>query len=245
MQAQTDRLQQRYDFDSWNVPRGPTSIAWGFRLGGNELPGWKPHRIQQVDLPGQPPASLSVWRPTQGNGTLLAVNVYECDDESAARRYLLRLLGEFQGPDLQRVASPGEVAFAAGSAGLLFARGNLVALVRSIERTPAPVAESAGRLDDVLAGNIPETRDGPSLDQLAAEPGTGASIPLSIKASGAAGDPVWFHLRSETGRLALLNRQPTFTPEGAGPHAVRVTAVSATGTTTDTLRIGSNPPPSS
>jgi hypothetical protein len=244
MQVQLDRLREQYEFASWSTPRDTSLLAWGFRLSGSELPGWSPHRIQQVDLPGEPPATLSVWRPAEGNGALLAVNVYECDDEAAARRHLLRLLGEFQGPNLQRIASPGDVAFAAGSAGVLFARGNLVAFVRSIERSPAPVAENAARLDRILDADVEPRGDGPEIDTLsipAAEARGQRPIPIDAAASDRAGGPVWFRFRSDTGRLMLQNRRPAFTPSEPGPHEIEVTAIGATGVSERTLRIDAAP----
>jgi hypothetical protein len=240
MQVQLDRLRQRYDFASWSDPDGTGSLVRGFRLAGDELPGWRPHRIQQVDMPGEPNASLSVWRPERGNGALLAVNVYECDDDAAARRYLLQLLGEFQGPDLTRVASPGNVAFAAGAAGVLFARGNLVALVRSIERTPAPVAETAARLDRVLEGDVERDGQGPTIDILDARSvdlPAGQPIPITVSATDPSGTPVALRFASATGRFTTHNRQPAFVPTGAGPHEIEVTAIGAAGTTRRTLRI--------
>jgi hypothetical protein len=240
MQVQLDRLTQRYDFSSWSAPRGPGSLTWGFRLNGDEIPGWKPHRIQQVDLPGEPHASLSVWRPVEGNGALLALNVYECDDETAARRYLLRLLGEFQGPQLTRVASPGDISFAAGAVGLLFARGNLVALVRSIERTPAPVAETAARLDRVLAGGSEPTGKGPVIDTLDAQSDVpaGQPVPITISATDPSGATVWYHFASATGRFTVRGRQPAFLPSQDGPHEIEVTAVGAAGSTRRSLKLG-------
>jgi hypothetical protein len=240
MQVQLDRLRQRYDFSSWSTPQGPGSLAWGFRLAGDEIPGWKPHRIQQVDLPGEPHASLSVWRPLEGNGALLAVNVYQCDDEAAARRYLLRMLGEFQGPDLTRVAAPGEVAYAAGAVGLLFARANLVALVRSIERTPAPVAETAARLDRVLSGRAERPGDGPVIETLdaPADVPAGQPVPITVAANDPAGGTVWFHFASDAGRFTARGRQAAFLPTGDGPHAIVVTAIGAAGATRRTLRLG-------
>lgn len=240
MQVQLDRLMQRYDFPSWSTPEGPGSFAWRFRLSGNEIPGWKPHRIQQVDLPGEPHSCLSVWRPVRGNGALLAINVYECDDEAAARRYLLRLLGEFQGPDLARVAAPGQVAFAAGAVGLLFARGNLVALVRSIERMPAPVAETAARLDEVLSGETGRAGAAPAIDSLDAQPDrtAGQPVPITFSATDPSGAPVWYHFVSETGRFTIHARQPAFLAEQDGPHEIIATAVGAAGSTRRTLRLG-------
>jgi hypothetical protein len=241
MQAQLDRLRERYEFPSWSETSRPSSLVWGFQLSGHELPGWRPHRIQLVDMPGDPPASLSVWRPAQGNGALLAVNVYECPSETAAREHLLRLLGEFQGPALTRAAEPGDVAFTAGSTGVLFARGNLVALVRSIERTPAPVTDNAARLDAVLAGTTEPTGDNPpEFSELAASTTTaepGALITLTVAATDPAGGAVWFLFRCDTADLVLLNNQPALVPDTPGSHAVEVTAIGSSGRATRELRI--------
>lgn len=240
MQAQLDRLRERYDFQSWSQPARPSSLAWSFQLTGNELPGWRPHRIQRVDLPGDPPATLSVWRPTDGDGALLAVNVYECDSESAAREQLLRLLGEFQGPPLTRTAEPGDVAFTAGSSGILFVRANLVALVRSIERTPAPVTDNAAQLDRILDADFEPTGDKPPVfsgTEASAGSATGDVIPLAIAATEPDGGPVWFRLRCATGSLILHDGRPALVPDTPGPHVIEVTAIGRSGTATRELRI--------
>jgi hypothetical protein len=154
-----DVLRERYRFDEWKnggparpSTEGGTRGALTFR--GDELPGWRLVRQTARDAPppGHPPFTRSVW---QGDSPeqLAGVDVYACASSAAAREYLLRLLGEFQGPALTRAAAldVGDVAFVTpGDAAVLFARGSLVAVVRNAGRRVEPLGSVARALDAAL-----------------------------------------------------------------------------------------------
>ena len=55
-------LKPRFAFERWSGRNtiGENLYVWRFSLGGNELPGWQPHRIQQVNVPALPSAIQSI-----------------------------------------------------------------------------------------------------------------------------------------------------------------------------------------
>lgn len=242
MQVDFDRLRERYDFDSWGGVSGDAVLGWRFRLNGREFPGWAAHRIQFVELDNEPAANLSVWRPLQGNGALVAANVYECDDRAAARLHLLRLLGEFQGADLVRLDGPGDVAFASGPAGIVFARDNFVGLVRNIERVTAPVAAIANRLDSVLTGQH-EPADGtnPTIARFSAASGNvlpDQPVALYIESADPTDRTPWFRLATTSGHFAINHDNVIFTPSRSGTHDISLSAIGPGGISERVLQIG-------
>jgi hypothetical protein len=81
------------------------------------------------------------------------MDAYECLSRPKAHELLLRLLGEFQLPmaSLEQRDEFGDVAFAAPNGEvILFARANLVFLLRNAERVRVPVNATAARFDNVL-----------------------------------------------------------------------------------------------
>src|SRR5438105_1550031 len=116
MESQQDYLKRRFDYESW---RGKDTgdegmLIRGIRLSGDELPGWQPYRMQRVELENMPPYVHSIWqRPDGGADVLLRLDIYECASAAAAREFLLRLLGEFQSPEIARQEqnTVGDVAF--------------------------------------------------------------------------------------------------------------------------------------
>ncbi|HEV2704606.1 MAG TPA: hypothetical protein VGV59_01700 [Pyrinomonadaceae bacterium] len=125
------------------------------------------HRVRRIDphrpATSQPPASAedvsqerpsliqSFWSdPRSRTGALLDVSIHECSSREAAHELLLRLLAQFQSPLITRRddAGIGDVTFADPyGTTVLFARANLVQVVRNAGRSVAPVHEPAGYFD--------------------------------------------------------------------------------------------------
>jgi|SRR5712664_372281 len=240
MTTQREHIRQLYEFASWRQAgaQDEYQFIWRFRLSGNELSGWIPHRIQAVQFEDAPPAVLSVWRPdTGGPGSLISVDVFETESRDAARAYLLVLLGEFQGPPLERQNGPGAVAFAAGSSAILFARENLVVFARSVERIPVPVGEVAAQLDRHLTARPDAVeKGGPAIltlrpvGPLPREPGR--TVQLVLEAEPSMIHPVWFKVLSRTGDFRLEQQRLAYVPLGPGPHELTVFAISDIGVAT-------------
>ncbi len=234
-------LRERYAFESWAQARPSEKLfVWRFRIFGAELPDWSLVRAQQVATK-EARVNLSIWRPTEGGptflgdqSTLLAIDVYESPSADAAREQLLRLLGEFQGPPLERQPALGEVAFGVEHSALLFGRGNLTVLVRNAERLSTPIVDAAGAFDRHL-GARPEvtTGRGPRLVAFrAVEEGgvaPGKPLPLMVTAEAPRQEHVWFKFFSDTGEIRLLEDTPAYVGAAAGPHRVQLFAIDANG----------------
>ena len=97
-----------------------------------------------ADPKGTRAASQSMWQEDAAADALLRVDLLEASSGTAARELVLELLGEFQSPEIKRVADPraGELAFSGpGETAILFARANLVAMVRNAGRRVVQVTE--------------------------------------------------------------------------------------------------------
>ena len=149
-----DALRRAWVADSWPQPDrdAPQVLVWRFRFNGFELEGWRPHRVQYTTLDEKTAAILSAWVPSRSpTGALLVVDVFVTPSAADAREFLLRLLGEFQGPGPRRDSGVGEIAFAVGQILVLFLRANVVVKVRSAERVDVAVAGLARQLDALIA----------------------------------------------------------------------------------------------
>jgi hypothetical protein len=94
------------------------------------------------------------WRPTEeSHRALVSGAVYECASQDEAHTFLLQLLAQFQLPNISQREdlSIGDVSFGTDTDTLvLFARGNLVCLVRNAERETVSVLDHARQLDAYL-----------------------------------------------------------------------------------------------
>lgn len=150
--ADLDRLKERYRFDEWKeAPADAGERAPALTFTGNELPGWRLVRQVRRQPAGHPPLLRTMWQ--QDSQTLLGIDLHECASPAEAREYLLRRLGEVQGPVLARAeaASAGEVAFATpGETMILLARGSTVALLHAAGRNLVPLGDAARTIDRLL-----------------------------------------------------------------------------------------------
>lgn len=237
--SQLDRLRKEYNFDSWRDARAPGEqvFVWRFRLSGGSLHDWRASRIQYVEVPSAPPTNLSIWQSESGGDRqLFSLDVYETASRAAAREYLLRLLGEFQGPALERRDRPGEVAFGKGDAVILFAHGNVVVLARSVERSTAPVTSLATQFDDYLsrrpeavvtaAENGFTVRVAETLAQGTERPGQLVRLVIEGPRTRT---HVWYKLFSATGEIRLEQGEPAFAAAAPGTHEILVAAVDPDG----------------
>lgn len=235
MQMQADWLQDRYDFGAWRAvdETGPSVVGIGFRFRGDELEGWRVHRARTVQVVGAPPATLSVWTPADGGGGLLAVDVYESPTGEGARAQLLRLLGEFQGPVLERESEPGEVAFRAGEGAILFVRGNYTALVRSVEREPVELGPIAARLDQHIATEPETASDEGGVLRGATTPASGAIKPgqrvlVDLDMEGPE-EGTWIRFFTRSGRIQVEAGRAWYVAGPGGPEDVSIVAIDDVG----------------
>jgi hypothetical protein len=200
------------------APPGERLFVWNFAITGGELPGWRPHRVHRLELPGVPNALQSVWTAPEG-GAMLRLDTLECDSAQAAREALLEVLGEYQHAEsLLSTTAAGEVMLVAENrASAVFTRGNLVLQLRNAGRTVVPVDDEAKRLDAAFSrrpANLAASRFTPDVGK----EGGHASIPLEAALPERGASPVTLRLfandaevRAERGGLLLV-------PTGADPR---------------------------
>ncbi len=150
-----ERLRKRYGWDEWGTPAAgrPETPPLVVRADEQLLPGW---RLQRLDpLPAEernrPGGIRTLWAGDEG--AVLSVEIWQCTSPAAAREQLLEVLGQFESPQVERAkgaAAIGEIAFVHGEQTLLFARENVVVLVRNAGPRIVPVLEAARKLDDGL-----------------------------------------------------------------------------------------------
>ena len=116
------------------------------------MPGWVLQRVQ-LDERAQPPVLRSLWSRGDTMSALLAIDVFECASVRGAHEQLLEALGNIESDTVERRTAPnapGDVAFALADTLVLFARANVVVLLRNAGPTVVSVDEVARELDALL-----------------------------------------------------------------------------------------------
>lgn len=156
--ALIELLKQRHDFTAWSGTGQSAAAIRDVQLGPADLAGWTAVRSQRKADPA-PPRSESLWRPADGkatqSGPLVQVEVFELPTVEAARAHLLAMLADFQSGEFGRRTdlAVGDVVFGFDTA-LLFARANLVVLVRNAERQTVTVIPIAQAVDAALVRRL-------------------------------------------------------------------------------------------
>jgi len=160
MESQQDDLKRRFNYEVWQVKRGEDEgrLVSRVSLRGDELPGFAAHRIQRIESGENFPAYVrSIWQQSKSEGdVLITMDLYECASTSAAREFLLRLLGEFQSPEVERQTpgTVGDVAFVyPGDTMLLFSRRNVVVWLRNAGPQVVSVMPLAQTIDRNLSSS--------------------------------------------------------------------------------------------
>lgn len=146
---QRELLRTQHNFADW---QGSSADARppirDFQFKGDELPGWE-LATSRRNAALQPPRLDTFWRPEDDpSDTLLGVQVIERTSVPTARETLLELLADFQSAVIARRTdlNIGDVVFGHDLM-VVFARGNLVVLVRNAGRKIVPVLEPARLVD--------------------------------------------------------------------------------------------------
>jgi hypothetical protein len=249
-----DFLKQTYDYEDW---AGRNKLAeslfiWEYALVEDELPGWQIHHAQSLP---PPPASLlpetarmhgapaagwlraiqSIWSPPGGGDSLLNIDIYECASRRSGHELLTRLLGEFQSPagSLQEQTAIGDVAFAdPRDAVMLFARANLVILLRNAGRDLVPASELAARFDQEFTSK-PEAADEPAAPEirrfqtLEKEIQVGRDASLELEALARTEQPVWYKLFASSGEIRAEQERLIYEPAESGTQEITIYAIGA------------------
>jgi hypothetical protein len=151
--GQKQFLEERHEAATW---RGGASmpIAWSGPL------HWKVRSFaaghcnaRSGDDRGKPAALRSLWSRDPAGKTLLAIDLFECKSVAAAHDQLLEVLGQMQSGVVERRTGksvPGDVAFGHGKTMALFARANMVVLIRNAGPTVVPVDAIARTFDALV-----------------------------------------------------------------------------------------------
>lgn len=127
-----------------------------FSFNGSEIRGWTLQRVRR-DEHAKPPAMRSLWRRGESTNELLAIDVFQCASVKAAHDQLIEALGNMESAAIERRTEKnavGEVTFALGDTMVLFARGNVVVLIRNAGPTVVPVGAVARDLDALLVRRL-------------------------------------------------------------------------------------------
>jgi hypothetical protein len=153
--AERDALKERHRFGEWagksNAPGD--RIVRGLSMTGEELPGLRLDRIdRRADT--QPPRLTSFWRRA-GTQAVVRIDIFECASVTDAHEYLIDALNEFESAAIVRRTDVtiGDVAFGTDSV-VLFARGNVVVLVRKATPQPEAVVPIAQAIDALILGRL-------------------------------------------------------------------------------------------
>jgi hypothetical protein len=153
--AQRDALKERHRFREW---AGKSSLPadrslQGLSFTGEELRGF---RLERVDrrADSQPPRLTSLWRRADSQA-VVRVDLFECASVKDAHEYLIDALNEFESAAILRRTDValGDVAFGTDSV-VLFARANLVVLVRKASPQTEPVLPIAQAIDALILGRL-------------------------------------------------------------------------------------------
>jgi hypothetical protein len=161
-------LRRTHDFDTWSGKDEPPRLALEANaVKASDLPGFELVRTPRVERVGI--ASLdSLLRRVGSAGrtvapeddVLLRLQVFQLASIGAARAHLLETLAEFESAAIKRRTdlSIGDVVFGLDTA-LLFAKDNLVVLLRNVGRQAVSILAVAETIDAAL--NNPSTKATP------------------------------------------------------------------------------------
>jgi hypothetical protein len=157
MQAsERERLKERHRYSDWAGQTAAPSDrpVRKFMFTGDDFPGYRLERTERRELPQHPPRVSSFWRRADTDA-VVRVDLFECESVDAAHEYLIEALGEFESAAIGRRtdATFGDVAFGTDSVAL-FARGNVVILVRKATPQTDSVTGIAQAIDAKILGRL-------------------------------------------------------------------------------------------
>ena len=148
--AQKEFLEERYDAKDWHGHTGSgRRLVKEFRFEGSELKSWKLLKKKHGEQDGAQ-VVRSMWSRGDDRNELLSIDVFVCGSVKAAHEALLEALGNMQSGAIERKkekTTPGDVAFGLANTVVVFARANVVVVVRNGGATLVPVGNIARELD--------------------------------------------------------------------------------------------------
>lgn len=246
-----DNLKQRHGFGSWcgRNTLDENLYVWRFLLSERALPagqlrgtkrtGPPPPTLSALTasglkLPALPYHSRSIWRPAGKSDAVVLVDAFECASRAVAHLFLVHVLGEFQSPLVAREkeAGTGDVAFTSpGDAVIVFARANIVFLIRNAAEHLVSVTDVARRVDNELVvkpGSAPQAVR-PRIRRfrtLGAEARVGARLPLELRASHPRERSLTYKFLSRSGEVSMEEDRLVYRANEPGLQEVTVYAAS-------------------
>lgn len=151
--GQKEYLEERYSAKEWH---GRSQYAKrtikGFAFAGSEVRGWRVQRTERDDS-AKLPVTHSLWFRSDAATEILSIDLWECSSIRAAHDALLEALANMQSGEIERrtgTNAPGDVAFGLKDTMVLFARVNLVVLIRNAGPKVVLVGAIAAGIDAVL-----------------------------------------------------------------------------------------------
>ena len=169
-----DHVKHRLRFHEWRGRNrlGRTLFVCNSAIEERDLPGWTLNRqrrleprwlatdlrpailasrsVERDSTPEAPPAAMrTIWTRVEQPDVTVRVDLIECVSREEAHERVVRILADFESPLVGEATGPfGDIAFSGGGAGLiLFARANLVYLIRNVGRVAVPVEPIALAVD--------------------------------------------------------------------------------------------------
>ncbi len=150
-------LEEHYAASEWLDQHLPEGTVEDVQLTGSEIPGWTLKRVPKWDDHAVPPFLHSMWGNAGVPDEIITVRITKCADASAAQHQLLRELGTFHSPAIERhegADAVGDVSFGLGETMALFARANVVVTVLNAGPQPASVVAVARDVDTFIQRKI-------------------------------------------------------------------------------------------
>jgi hypothetical protein len=143
-------LEQRHAASEWRRRSSPgRRMITSFALAGSELKGWTLLRTRRGERT-TPPVIRTLWHRGDPAAELLSIDTWECASIAAADDQLLEVLANVQSDAVERHAGIGDVGFALGHTMRLFARLNVVVLIRNAGPRTVDVQPIARVIDELL-----------------------------------------------------------------------------------------------
>jgi hypothetical protein len=145
-------LETRHKRSEWHGRAPNRNMIVGLSFTGSELPGWTLLRVRR-DERQSPPEIKTLWHHGDPALELLSISVWECVSIVAAHDHLLEVLANIESDAVERREQDdriGDVAFALAHTMVLFARVNVVVLIRNAGPSIVDVNPVARELDGLL-----------------------------------------------------------------------------------------------
>ena len=141
-------LEERFSIRAWfGKSRYAQTPIRGFAVETLHLSGWKQHKVWRETSPTG--VGLILRQHDNVLEQIMAINVWECTDVEAAHEYLVGALMQVQSTAVERdrMTEIGDVLFRLNDTFFVFARANVVVLVRNIGSHVLGIEELANALD--------------------------------------------------------------------------------------------------